>query len=105
MILLTDPFLIDRPLSLQAQEDFFAVEKMAEPDATAQADQGNDQIAETGGDGLVQKSFHVAAGQSQSQAVEADNVVGNVNGKRVHPDPNERLAPFLIFPDIDHQVE
>ena len=97
--------MLQRWTGLQSQEDFFAVEKMTEQNAQAQAHQRDNQVAKAGGHGVVEKFSHVAAGQAQSEAIEADDVIGHVNGDRVHADPDERLAPFLIFPHIHHQEE
>src|SRR2546429_6399586 len=71
---------------LQPQEDFFAVEEVTEPNAQAQADQSNDQVAETGGHSVVEKSLYVATGEAESKPVEIDNVIGQINRDGVRPD-------------------
>src|SRR5437660_5284947 len=78
---------------------------MTEPNAQAQADQRDDQVAEAAGDSVVEKLLHVAAGEAESKPVEVDNVIGHIDRDRIHPDPEEWLAPFLVFPDINHEVE
>src|SRR6266545_2312677 len=90
---------------LQPQEDLFAVKKIAEQDPQAQSGQRCDQVTEAGRDCQVEKASDVASGEAETEPVKVDDVIGQVNRDRVHADPHEWLAPFLAFPDINHEIE
>src|SRR6185503_5794390 len=92
-------------MGLKPEENPFPVEKLTEQYSQAQPDQGHDKITEAGGDSRVEELLNVTTGETETEPVEANDVVGQVNRDRVHSDPHEWHAPFLAFPDINHEIE
>src|SRR5438067_1551473 len=43
--------------------------------------------------------------QTGSHVCERKKLPGQVNCDRIHSDPDERLSPFLEFPDVDHLIK
>src|SRR6266404_4251316 len=78
---------------------------MTEQNSQTQSDQRDNEITEAGSDSRIEEFLYVTTGEAESESVEVNNVVGQVNCDRGHTDPHERLAPFLAFPDINHEIE
>src|SRR5689334_1688654 len=91
----------------QPQEVCLPVKTTNKPKRQQTADDGDDHVARSFGQMLIEKQPNVAARQTRCQPPKAtaDNVAGEIDGNRVHADPNERLAPRPPLPNIDNQIE
>src|ERR1043166_7100397 len=91
------------PRSSQAQKNFTTIKEVHEGKGQSQSNDGDEQFARAGRKSF-QTVFQIPAGQSRADAPEsAQQIAGDINGDRVHPDPDERLAPDPFLPDIHHE--
>src|ERR1035441_10436079 len=97
-----------RLLGSQPQEDFPLIQEAREPDEQRHAHRRDDEFTATVGDVRVKKTYHRGAVETPGQFLKtqaAKKIAGQIQRDRVHPDPDERLAPRRYFFHIHDPVK
>src|ERR1043165_6267517 len=78
---------------------------MDQPKSQSQPDHRDDQISETGSDMRIKKRLNISSDKAAGKSAEANDVVREIDGDRVHTNPDKWLTPCLVLPDLDYLVK
>lgn len=85
---------------LYFQENFLFIQKVEEQPSDCDVSHSMNKWLPHGWDKIA-----YSGEEKFGSVVPPDNTIGQVNGKWIHADHNEKSCPFLIFPYINNQIK